>query len=201
MADPGRHRRNKPGAAILTALTVTLAGRTPDAWPAPSPASSARPAAPSPANGPAAARPAANGTPSSRKPPTAGPASAGKAPRPRAWQFVGLAGDGRAAAARAPPASPSSTACWAAAWCRPRRVLVGGDPGIGKSTLLLQAAAALGRAGRRVLYISGEEAVEQVRLRARRLGLARRAGRARRRDQPARHRRQRWSSRATPRWW
>jgi len=50
-------------------------------------------------------------------------------------------------------------------------VLVGGDPGIGKSTLLLQAAAALARAGRRVLYISGEESVEQVRLRARRLGL------------------------------
>jgi DNA repair protein RadA/Sms len=51
-------------------------------------------------------------------------------------------------------------------------VLVGGDPGIGKSTLLLQAAAALARAGRRVLYVSGEESVDQVRLRARRLGLA-----------------------------
>jgi DNA repair protein RadA/Sms len=50
-------------------------------------------------------------------------------------------------------------------------VLVGGDPGIGKSTLMLQAAAALSRAGRRVLYISGEESVEQIRLRARRLGL------------------------------
>ncbi len=51
-------------------------------------------------------------------------------------------------------------------------VLVGGDPGIGKSTLLLQVAASLARAGRRVMYISGEEAIEQVRLRARRLGLA-----------------------------
>ncbi|HEY0421197.1 MAG TPA: DNA repair protein RadA [Acetobacteraceae bacterium] len=50
-------------------------------------------------------------------------------------------------------------------------VLLAGDPGIGKSTLLLQAAAALARAGRRVLYVSGEEAIEQVRLRARRLGL------------------------------
>jgi DNA repair protein RadA/Sms len=50
-------------------------------------------------------------------------------------------------------------------------VLVAGDPGIGKSTLLLQAAASLANAGRRVLYISGEEAVDQVRLRARRLGL------------------------------
>ncbi|APH58631.1 DNA repair protein RadA [Granulibacter bethesdensis] len=51
-------------------------------------------------------------------------------------------------------------------------ILVGGDPGIGKSTLMLQAAAALARAGGRALYVSGEEAVEQVRLRARRLHLA-----------------------------
>jgi DNA repair protein RadA/Sms len=50
-------------------------------------------------------------------------------------------------------------------------VLLAGDPGIGKSTLLLQAAASLARSGRRVLYISGEEAIEQVRLRARRLGV------------------------------
>ena len=51
-------------------------------------------------------------------------------------------------------------------------VLVGGDPGIGKSTLLLQAAAALARAGKRTMYVSGEESIEQVRLRARRLELA-----------------------------
>ena len=51
-------------------------------------------------------------------------------------------------------------------------VLVGGDPGIGKSTLLLQAAAALAGNGHRVIYISGEEAVAQVRLRAQRLGVA-----------------------------
>ena len=50
-------------------------------------------------------------------------------------------------------------------------LLVGGDPGIGKSTLLVQAAAALARAGHRAVYISGEEAVAQVRLRAERLGL------------------------------
>jgi DNA repair protein RadA/Sms len=49
--------------------------------------------------------------------------------------------------------------------------LIGGDPGIGKSTLLLQAAAMLAQTGRRVVYISGEEAADQVRLRARRLGL------------------------------
>src|SRR5690606_6576946 len=49
---------------------------------------------------------------------------------------------------------------------------VGGDPGIGKSTLLLQAAAALARQGKRAVYISGEEAIAQVRLRATRLGVA-----------------------------
>jgi len=48
--------------------------------------------------------------------------------------------------------------------------LIGGDPGIGKSTLLLQALAALG-AQRKVLYVSGEESAEQVALRARRLGV------------------------------
>src|SRR5246500_1984036 len=48
-------------------------------------------------------------------------------------------------------------------------LLVGGDPGIGKSTLLIQTAAALARAGHRAVYISGEEAVAQVRLRAERL--------------------------------
>ena len=50
-------------------------------------------------------------------------------------------------------------------------VLVGGDPGIGKSTVLLQAAAAFGRSGLSAVYISGEEASAQVRLRAQRLGL------------------------------
>jgi DNA repair protein RadA/Sms len=49
--------------------------------------------------------------------------------------------------------------------------LIGGDPGIGKSTLLLQAAARMALAGRSVAYVSGEEAADQVRLRARRLGL------------------------------
>ncbi len=51
-------------------------------------------------------------------------------------------------------------------------VLVGGDPGIGKSTLLLQASAALGRAGQSVVYISGEESIDQIRMRAARLGLS-----------------------------
>ena len=50
-------------------------------------------------------------------------------------------------------------------------VLVGGDPGIGKSTLMLQASHKLASGGARVLYISGEESFEQTRLRAQRLGL------------------------------
>ena len=51
-------------------------------------------------------------------------------------------------------------------------LLIGGEPGIGKSTLLLQLAAALSRTGRRAIYFSGEEAAAQVRLRAERLGLS-----------------------------
>ena len=51
-------------------------------------------------------------------------------------------------------------------------LLVGGDPGIGKSTLLMQAAAALAGKGHRIVYVSGEEAIAQVRLRAQRLGVA-----------------------------
>ena len=51
-------------------------------------------------------------------------------------------------------------------------LLLGGDPGIGKSTLLIQVAAALAHGGHGAVYISGEEAVAQVRLRAERLGLA-----------------------------
>jgi DNA repair protein RadA/Sms len=50
-------------------------------------------------------------------------------------------------------------------------ILIGGEPGIGKSTLLIQAVAALALTGRRVSYISGEESDGQVRLRAQRLGL------------------------------
>jgi DNA repair protein RadA/Sms len=51
-------------------------------------------------------------------------------------------------------------------------VLIGGDPGIGKSTLLLQAARALARVGPPVLYVSAEESPAQVKMRAERLGIA-----------------------------
>jgi DNA repair protein RadA/Sms len=49
-------------------------------------------------------------------------------------------------------------------------ILVGGDPGIGKSTLLLQVAALAAAHGRRVLYVSGEESAQQLQMRACRLG-------------------------------
>ena len=62
--------------------------------------------------------------------------------------------------------SANSTGSPAAASCRARRRLIGGEPGIGKSTLLIQACAALARRGGRVVYVSGEESTEQVRLRA-----------------------------------
>ena len=49
-------------------------------------------------------------------------------------------------------------------------ILVGGDPGIGKSTLLLQMCANLSRGGHKVLYISGEESLQQIKMRADRIG-------------------------------
>ena len=49
-------------------------------------------------------------------------------------------------------------------------VLVGGDPGIGKSTLLLQVCQKLSGQSRKILYISGEESLKQIKLRANRMG-------------------------------
>jgi DNA repair protein RadA/Sms len=50
-------------------------------------------------------------------------------------------------------------------------ILIGGDPGIGKSTLLLQATASLATSGAKVLYVSGEESAQQIRMRGERLGV------------------------------
>ena len=98
-----------------------------------------------------------------------GPAAKGAAGR--RVTFVGLAGS-----AEPPPRDVTGIAeldrVLGGGLVPASAVLVGGDPGIGKSTLLLQAAASLANAGKRVLYISGEESIEQVRMRARRLGLA-----------------------------
>lgn len=51
-------------------------------------------------------------------------------------------------------------------------ILLGGDPGVGKSTLLLQAANNISRSGEKVLYLAGEESLKQIRLRAQRLGIS-----------------------------
>jgi DNA repair protein RadA/Sms len=93
-------------------------------------------------------------------------------PRPKS----GLAIEGLGGEAPPPPRMPTSIAeldrVLGGGLVAGSAVLVGGDPGIGKSTLMLQAAAALARSGAAVLYVSGEESVDQVRLRARRLDLA-----------------------------
>ena len=56
-------------------------------------------------------------------------------------------------------------------WLAGGVVLLGGEPGVGKSTLLLQSCCAMAEEGQRVLYVSGEESASQLALRARRLGL------------------------------
>jgi DNA repair protein RadA/Sms len=100
-----------------------------------------------------------------------GPGPAAKAAGGRRLEFVGLEGKS------APPARMLTGIAeldrvLGGGFVPGSAVLVGGDPGIGKSTIMLQAAARIAAAGRRALYVSGEEAVEQVRLRAARLGLA-----------------------------
>ena len=57
-------------------------------------------------------------------------------------------------------------------WIKGGVVLLGGEPGVGKSTLLLQACACMARSGHRVLYVSGEESAGQLALRARHLGIS-----------------------------
>ena len=76
----------------------------------------------------------------------------------------------RGVGARRPPTSASSTGCCRAGWCPGSVTVLGGEPGIGKSTLLLQALAGLAKAGQRCLYVTAEESAQQVRLRAERLG-------------------------------
>ena len=89
-------------------------------------------------------------------------------------------------------ASTSSTSCSAAASFPGSMILIGGEPGIGKSTLLLQVAARLERAGHATLYVSGEEsraAGQAARRPARRGRRRRRAARARRTSRPCSRRR------------
>ena len=88
----------------------------------------------------------------------------------RGVDFVGLAGD-TPLPKRVPLGIAEFDRVLGGGMVPASAILVGGDPGIGKSTLLLQAAARLAAGGRKVLYVSGEESVAQIRLRAERLGL------------------------------
>jgi DNA repair protein RadA/Sms len=103
---------------------------------------------------------------------TARPAAPGRAPRKgRKFALEPLAGEAQDAP-RLPSGLPEFDRVTGGGFVRGSVLLLGGDPGIGKSTLLIQVAAALAKARHRAIYISGEEAVAQVRLRAERLGLA-----------------------------
>src|SRR4029079_9908747 len=96
----------------------------------------------------------------------------GRAPRKgRAFSLEPLAGETHEAP-RLPSGIAEFDCVTGGGFVRGSVLLIAGDPGIGKSTLLIQVAAALAGAGQRAVYISGEEAVAQVRLRAERLGLA-----------------------------
>jgi DNA repair protein RadA/Sms len=97
-----------------------------------------------------------------------GPGRAAK--KGRLFALEPLAGEGHEAP-RLASGLPEFDRVTGGGFVRGSVLLVGGDPGIGKSTLLIQVAAALARDGHRAVYISGEEAVAQVRLRAERLGL------------------------------
>ncbi|GGK17671.1 DNA repair protein RadA [Salinarimonas ramus] len=103
--------------------------------------------------------------------PMAGPAATRLSRKGRVFPMEGLAGS-----SKEPPRTPAQIGeldrVTGGGFVKGSVILIGGDPGIGKSTLLMQASAALAKAGERVAYISGEEAVGQVRLRAERLGLA-----------------------------
>src|SRR5881394_4214844 len=99
------------------------------------------------------------------------PAGPGRSPRKgRSFKLEPLGGE-RYEAPRLPSGLPELDRVTGGGFVRGSVLLMAGDPGIGKSTLLIQAAAALARSGHRAVYISGEEAVAQVRLRAERLGL------------------------------
>jgi DNA repair protein RadA/Sms len=92
----------------------------------------------------------------------------------RALGFVGLKGPSLLPPRRATGIAELDRVC-GGGFVPGSAILVGGDPGIGKSTLLLQAAAAMAASGEpaaRAAYITGEESLDQVRLRAERLGVA-----------------------------
>lgn len=94
--------------------------------------------------------------------------SGGKA-KGKSFEFISLAGDTEQTPRLLTGNSEFDRAC-GGGLAPGSALLIGGDPGVGKSTLLLQIAAGLAEGGQSVAYISGEEAAAQIRLRAQRLG-------------------------------
>jgi DNA repair protein RadA/Sms len=109
------------------------------------------------------------GAPLGGKPPAGGKA---KPRHGKGLEFVDLEGDGETVDRRLPTGIAELDRVLGGGLVPGSAILVGGDPGIGKSTLLTQAAALIARSGASAAYISGEEAVDQIRGRAKRLGLA-----------------------------
>ncbi|MTI17623.1 DNA repair protein RadA [Rhodobacteraceae bacterium RKSG542] len=99
-----------------------------------------------------------------------GPAAARSA-KGRVFPLVGLSGESKEAP-RIVTGVQELDRVTGGGFVKGSAILVGGDPGIGKSTLLIQASAVLANQGHKIVYISGEEAVDQVRLRSERLGLS-----------------------------
>ncbi len=101
----------------------------------------------------------------------AAPAGGGRSGKGRVFDFTSLKGGGEFEPRLLAGNAEFDRAC-GGGLVPGSALLIGGDPGVGKSTLLLQIAAGLARSGARVAYISGEEAPQQIRLRAERLELA-----------------------------
>ena len=117
--------------------------------------------------------PAASGTRSSRKPrrSASAPPRRGAAPAGRPFPLEDLSGVSKPEPRVATGIGELDRVA-GGGFVPGSATLIGGEPGIGKSTLLIQACAAVARPGARVVYVSGEESTAQVRLRAGRLGLA-----------------------------
>src|SRR5262245_27203846 len=149
-----------------------MRGRQAETWHAlPETSLSARTAVPSPRAGPANAPPARSGTASSKRQPRRRCRAAGGKGRVLARES--LASAAASATPRLASGSLELDRVTGGGIVPGSALLIGGEPGIGKSTLLLQLAARVAAAGRNALYVSGEEAAAQVRLRAERLGLSR----------------------------
>ncbi|MEM8771443.1 MAG: DNA repair protein RadA [Pseudomonadota bacterium] len=104
------------------------------------------------------------------EPPPPGALPAGAKARGKQIDFTSLEGDTAAEPRLATGNGEFDRAC-GGGLATGSALLIGGDPGVGKSTLLLQVAAGLALGGHSVAYISGEEAPAQIRMRARRLGV------------------------------